>query len=248
MRKTLIIAISYLLLASYTAWGQDAMYFFNLGINSSMAYNKIHHFTKALELNPRLSVAYEKRGMLYYFQEKYTKTIQDFQRVIELKPLESEGYVILGTAYMKNEDYDEAITNLTYAIELDPNLAGAYGYRAEAYRLKGMVEEAIKDSTKAIELGTSQRIVGKAYTTRSKAYRDLGQNESADADLKKALRLDPEYYIYSFFSTTDYLANLAGESSSLKHIGRMGAALIIAILFVLVFKLALSAPKKDDDH
>ena len=248
MKKTLIIAISYLLLASYAAWGQDAMHFFNLGMNSSMAYNKIHHFTKALELNPRLSVAYEKRGMLYYFQEKYTKTIQDFQRVIELKPLESEGYLILGTAYLQNEDYDKAITSFTYAIELDPNLSDAYGYRAEAYRLKGKVEEAIKDSTKAIEFGTSQQIVGKAYTTRSKAYRELGQNESADADLKKSLKLDPEYDIYRFFSITEYLANLASESGSLKHISRMGAALIIAILFVAIFKLALPPPKKNDDN
>lgn len=248
MRKTLVIAISYLLLASYTAWGQDAMYFFNLGMNSSMANNKIHHFTKALELNPRLSVAYEKRGMLYYFQGKYTETIQDFQRVVELQPLKPESYVMLGTAYMKNEDYDEAMTNLTYAIKLDPNLAGAYGYRAEVYRLKGMVAEAIKDSTKAIEFGTSQRIIGKAYTTRSKAYRELGQNESADADLNKSLKLDPEYNIYRFFSITEYLANWAGESGSLKHISRMGAALIIAILFVVIFKLALPPPKKDDKN
>ena len=248
MRKTLVIAISYLLFASYTVWGQDAMHFLNLGINSSMAYNKIHFFTKALELNPGLSVAYEKRGMLYYFQGKYTETIQDFQRVIELQPLESEGYVILGTAYMKNENYDEAITALTYAVELDPNLAGAYGYRAEAYRLKGMVEEAIKDSTKAIEFGTSQRIIGKAYTTRSKAYRELGQNELADEDLKKSLKLDTEYDIYRFFSITEYLANWAGEFSSPKRVGWMGAALIIAILFVVIFKLALPPPKKGDDH
>ena len=177
MRKTLVIAISYLLFASYTAWGQDAMHFFNLGLNSSMAYNKIHFFTKALELNPKLSEAYEKRGMLYYLQGKYTKTIQDFQRVIELKPFESEGYMMLGTAYMQKEDYDEAIANLTYAIEVDPNLASAYGYRAEAYRLKGMAEEAIQDSTKVIEIGGSERTIGKAYTTRSKAYRELGQSE-----------------------------------------------------------------------
>ena len=246
MKKTLIIAIAFLFI-SCTAWGQDAMHFFNLGLNSSMTNTKINYFTRALEINPMLSEAYEKRGMLYYFQEKYADTIHDFQRVIELKPFEPEGYVMLGLAYIKKEDYDKAIANLTYAIKLDPNLASGYGYRAEAYRLKGKTDKAIQDSTKAIELGGSEQTIGKAYTTRSKAYRELGQSELADKDFKKASRLDPEYYRYTLASATEYLSNLASESSDVKRIGWMGSAILIAILFVVIFKLTLPAPKKDDD-
>ena len=246
MKKTLIIAIGFLFI-SCTAWGQDAMHFFNLGLNSSITNTKINYFTRALEINPMLSEAYEKRGMLYYFQEKYADTIHDFQRVIELKPFEPEGYMMLGLAYIKKEDYDKAIANLTYAIKLDPNLASGYGYRAEAYRLKGKTDKAIQDSTKAIELGGSEQTIGKAYTTRSKAYRELGQSELADKDFKKASRLDPEYYRYTLASATEYLSNLASESSDVKRIGWMGSAILIAILFVVIFKLTLPAPKKDDD-
>jgi tetratricopeptide (TPR) repeat protein len=246
MKKTLIVTIGYLFI-SCSAWGQDAMHFFNLGINSSMTNNKIHYFSKALEINPMLSEAYEKRGMLYYFQDKYIDSVNDFQRVVELKPFEPEGYVMLGFAYIKKEDHDNAIGNLTYAIELDPELVRGYVYRAEAYRLKGKIDEAIQDSTKAIELGGSEQTIGKAYTTRSKAYRELGQIELAEKDFKKALRLDPEYYRYTFASATEYLANLAGGSSDVKRIGWMGSAILIAILFVVIFKLTLPAPKKDDD-
>ena len=110
-----------------------------------------------------------------------------------------------------------------------------------------MIDEAIQDSNKAIEIGGTKQIIGMTYSTRSKAYRELGQIKLADADFKKALNLDPEYDIYKFFSITDYLANSSGESGSIKAVGRMGAALIIAIFFVLVFKLTLSAPKKDED-
>ena len=63
------------------AHGKDAMEYFNLGLESSMTYKKIEYFTKALELNPMLSDAYAKRGMLYYFQEKYDKMIQDFENI-----------------------------------------------------------------------------------------------------------------------------------------------------------------------
>jgi tetratricopeptide (TPR) repeat protein len=246
MKKSLIVAIGYLFF-SYSAWGLDAMHYYNLGLNSFMTNNKIHYFTKALEINPMLSEAYEKRGMLYYFQEKYAETVHDFQRVVELKPFEPEGYVKLGFAYLKKGDHDKAIANLTYAIERDPNLASGYTYRAEASRLKGKIDESIQDSTKAIELGGFEQTIGKAYTTRSKAYRELGQIELAEKDFKRALRLDPEYYRYTYASATEYLANLAGGSSDVKRIGWMGSAILIAILFVVIFKLTLPAPKKDDD-
>jgi tetratricopeptide (TPR) repeat protein len=246
MKKTLIIAMGCLFI-SCTAWGLDAMHFFNLGLNSSMTNNKIHYFTKALEINPVLSEAFEKRGMLYYFQEKYADSVNDFQRYVELRPFEPEGYIMLGLAYLKIEDHDKAIANLTHAIGLDPNLASGYVYRAEAYRLKGRIDEAIQDSTMAIELGGSEKIIGKAYTARSKAYRELGQIELAEKDFKRALRLDPEYYRYTYASATEYLANLAGGSSDVKRIGWMGSAILIAILFVVIFKLTLPAPKKEDD-
>ncbi len=245
MRKAIAGVISYMLLIACTAWGQDAMQFYDLGIKSSMTQRKIDYFTKALELDPNLSAAYEKRGVLYYFQENYPETIQDFQKVAYLKPFNSEAYVMLGLAFMKQGSLGEAIANLSRAIELDAHGAGAYSYRSEAFRLNGMLEEAIQDSTRAIKLGGSGPTIGRDYTTRSKAYRELGHNELADADFKKALKLDPDYYMYSMLTSTELLASWAGESSRLESVGWMGAALIVALVFVVIFKLALAVPRKD---
>ena len=174
MKKAIAGVICYLLLTVCTAWGQDAMQFYDLGIKSSITKRKIDYFTRALELDPNLYAAYEKRGMLYYFQEKYPETIQDFQKVAYLKPFNSETYVMLGLAFMKQRNLDEAIANLSRAIELDAEGAGAYSHRSEAFRLNGMIEEAVQDSTRAIKFGGSGPIIGRAYTTRSKAYRELG--------------------------------------------------------------------------
>jgi tetratricopeptide (TPR) repeat protein len=247
MKKAIACIIIYVLLTACTAWGQDAMQLYDLGIKSSMTKRKIDYFTKALALDPNLSAAYEKRGVLYYFQENYPATIQDFQKVAYLKPFNSEAYVMLGLAFMKQGNLDEAIANLSRAIELDAQAADAYSYRSEAFRLNGMIEEAIQDSTRAIKLGGSEPIIGRAYTTRSKAYRELGQNELADADFKKASKLDPEQYMYRMLTSTELLADWAAESSRLENVGRMGAALVIALVFVVIFKLALSIPRKDDD-
>jgi len=244
MKKLLTLIIILVCCIAGPAWGYDATYFYNLGLDSTMSNTKINYFTRAIELNPELSAAYEERGMLYYFQEHYTKMIRDFLKVTKLSPDNANGYTMLGVAYFKKNDYDSAVSNLTRAIELKPKLAEAYGYRAEAYRLKGMLVPAVQDATRAIEIGGNKRTIGKAYSTRAKAYRELGDVERAEADLKRAINMDPVYDIYRSFTTTEFLADSAGRSGSIKGIGRMGAAMMAAIFLVLIFKLTLPAPKK----
>jgi tetratricopeptide (TPR) repeat protein len=247
MKKLLTLIIIFVCCIAGPAWGYDAAYFYNLGLDSTMSNTKINYFTRAIELNPELSAAYEERGMLYYFQEHYTKMIRDFLKVTKLSPDNANGYTMLGVAYFKKNDYDSAVSNLTRAIELKPKLAEAYGYRAEAFRLKGMLNLAVQDATRAIEIGGNKRTIGKAYSTRAKAYKELGEMVRADADFKKAVNLDPAYDIYKSFTTTEFLADSAGRSGSVKGIGWMGAAGMVAIIFVMIFKLALPPPKKDDE-
>jgi len=247
--KKLLTAIA--VLACYVAvpaWGYNAEHFFKLGLDSNLANTKINYFTRAIELNPELSSAYEERGMLYYFQGHYTKTIRDFLKVIELSPDDANGYTMLGVAYLKKNNYNPAVSNLTRAIELKPEFAKPYGYRAEAYRFMGMLDLAVRDATRAIEIGGKKRVIGKAYSTRSKAYKALEEKEKAEADLKKAVNMDPAYDIYEYFTTTEYLADSAGRSGSVKGIGWMGAAGMIAIAFVLIFKLTLPPPRKDNKN
>jgi len=248
MKKLLAAIIVFMCYIAVPAWGgYDAEHFYNLGLESTMANTKINYFTRAIELNPALSAAYEKRGMLYYFQEHYTETIRDFLKVTKLNPDNANDYAMLGVAYFKKNDYDSALSNLTRAIELKPELAEPYGYRAETYRLKEMLNLAVQDATRAIEIGGNKRTIGKAYSTRAKAYRELGENERAEVDLKKAVNLDPVYDIYKTFTTTEYLADSAGRSGSVKGVGWMGAAGLIAIFFVMIFKLTLPPPRKGDE-
>jgi hypothetical protein len=247
MKKLLTAIIVFVCYIVGPAWGYDAAHFYNLGLDSTMSNIKINYFTRAIELNPALSAAYEKRGMLYYFQERYTEMIRDFLKVTELNPDDAKGYSMLGVAYLKKDDYDLAVSNLTRAIELKPELAEDYGYRAEAYRLKGMLDLAVQDADRVLDIGGNKRTIGTAYSTRAKAYRELGESDRADADFKKAVNLDPAYDIYKYFTITEYLADSAGRSGSVKGIGWMGAAGMIAIFFVMIFKLTLPPPRKGDE-
>ena len=275
MKRIIVLTTVYLSLAAAAAWGQDAKEFYSRGLRSSLACRKIEYFTKALQLNPNLAEAYEKRAIHYYLQRRFEKAIQDYTRVIELKPHRVNAYQMRGLAYLKkghseglmaqidplasslsnspgpesSELLERAIDDFSRAIELDPQLAGAYSYRAEAFHLKGLTDEAIRDSTKAIELGGSQQTIGRAYTTRAKVYRQLGLSELADEDFKKALELDPAHYVYNYVSFTNFLASFATDSSyiSAGQVGWLGLILFIALLFVVIFKLALPSPHKGDD-
>jgi tetratricopeptide (TPR) repeat protein len=235
-----------LLFAACPAWAKQSSDFYRLGLESSRFNKKIHYFTKALELNPGLAVAYKKRGSLYYFQEKYREMLLDFRRFTELKPSDPEGYRMLGLAHLKLGNFPQAITKLSMAIELDPQLASGYLHRGQAYYHTGLPEQATKDSTKAIQLGKAQAIIGKAYTLRSKAYRQLGQENLADEDFNKAYGLDPENYAYRYFTITNHLASFVSDSNYIasKDISRLGLIGIIVLLFVLIFKLALPGPRK----
>jgi tetratricopeptide (TPR) repeat protein len=242
----LLVLVVYILISACPAWAQDATHFFNLGLESSMVNKKIHYFTKALELDPRLAIAYDKRGRLYYFQENYDKMMHDFYKFTDLSPSDPEGYRMLGLAHLKTGNLDVAIAKFSRAVELEQKLASAYGYRAEAYNRKGLPEKAVQDATKAIEIGTSQPTIGRAYTVRSKAYRQLGQEALAAADFDKAYDLDPENYGYKYFTITNHLASFTNDSSYISpgDMRRLGLFGVIAVLAALIFKLVLPTPRK----
>ena len=270
--KTIVVAILASLFLTATATGaQDAVELYNRGLRSSLAYKRIEYFTKALQLNPNLTDAYEKRATHYYFQEKLDQAIQDYTRLIELKPDSANAYLLRGLAYLKKghgegliaeinrlalrytglgepEDskaLERAIDDFSYAIELNPQLAAAYSYRAEAYRLIGMIEEAIRDSTTAIQLRGDQKSTAYAYATRAEIYRRLGQSELYKADFRKSVELDPYSPDYPPLHVPLMLL-YSDNTDGLKTVSWLGLLGIIILTFVLIFKLTLRAPEKRD--
>jgi len=238
MKRMLIAVLTYMMVTTSAAWAQDAMYFYQRGVESSLANKRIKYFTKALELNPKLVEAYEKRAIHYYFQRRYDNAIQDYTKIIELKPKGSEAYLMLGSAHLKKGELEPAIYNLTRAIELDPKVARAFGNRAEAYRLSGMATRAVHDSTTAIGLRGDERTTATAYKTRAKALLELGYQEESDADFNKSVELDPRYVLIRYLAGT----------SSLEGVRQMGLVGIIVVCFVGIFQLSLRAPRKKGEH
>lgn len=269
MKKIIITTVTYLCLTAVSAWGQDAIEFYNRGLKSPLAYKKIEYFTKAIQLNPNLAEAYEKRAVHYFLQWQLDKAIQDYNRVIALKPDNVNAYLMRGLAYFKKEygegmsaelknlafhlskqevpDFSEslerAIDNFSCAIELHPQLASAYSYRAMAYRIKGMIKEALHDTTMVIQLKSDPQSTARAYKTLSKIYQKLGQNELSEVNFRKSVALDPYSPDYPPLHVP-IISNDPSDNASLKAVGRMGLVGIIILAIVVIFKLTLPSPRK----
>jgi len=237
MSRVTVYLVTLLLLYTLPVHADEAMDYFDQARKGSVTRKKIELFTKALELNPKLAAAYEQRGLLYYFQEKYDKVIQDYHTYLDLAPEKAEAYRMLGLGYLKNGDYQLAIPHFTRAIEMEPQHPAGYAYRAEANLLRGNDEEAIRDSTAAVELRGDMRARSEAYKTRARTYRKMGLMDLAYADTRSAWESDPRW---SFWVRYWY------KYASIEELSGAGLIGIIVLAFVLVFGLKLKRPWKDD--
>ncbi len=236
MKRLFVCLLMTVWLPPSAAFAKEAAVYFDLASKSSSANKKIEYYSKALELDPNLTSAYAKRGLLYYFQGKYQKVIDDFENYTRLQPDDGEGYRMLGMGYLYSGTYDAAIATFSQALKIDPNLISALCYRGEAYRRSGQNEKAISDSTEAIQLAKDPRILADAYITRAKVYRELGLQDKAFADVRAALLKDPRTYFYRHISAY----------ASLEEMRTAGMIGIIVLALVLIFGLKFKAPKKDE--
>ena len=238
MQRNIIGILLFLVMFSPPVHSEDAMDYFNLGLKSTLTGTKIRYFSKALELDPYLAEAYEKRGMLYFFQEKFDKVVEDFQAYVNVAPPKAEAYRMLGMGYLKSGFYERAIDWFSRAIEMEPELLSAYANRAEAYRLSGKYEEAIQDASIGIKTINDERTRSDAFRTRAKAFLEIGRKDLAVADANSAWDIDPRIPMWWRY----FLKGVSPE-----ELGRVAPILIIAIGMVLIFGLKLKPPKKDDE-
>ncbi len=129
----------------------------------------IEDFTKAIETDPKHTVAYSNRGTTYLYKRDFDKAFEDFNKSIELDPANPVSYLNRGTAFMNREeafnrqDIDKAIADFTKATELDPNYYKAYKFRAAAYRKADKQDLAETDERKAIMLALKSNESGQKF-------------------------------------------------------------------------------------
>jgi excisionase family DNA binding protein len=109
-------------------------------------------FEKAIEMNPRYTLAYFHLGTMFYEWSHFNRAVAPLKKAIELNPEAFPAYMNLAMNYNLSSRYSEAEETLKKAIELNPNNAEAYYQLGVSVMQQGRDKEALTHLKKAIEL------------------------------------------------------------------------------------------------
>ena len=126
MNKERIITASIILCFVVTTltYAQTVEDYFNSGKAKSNLEDyrgAIQDYTKAIELNPNHTYAYNNRGIAKVELEDYSGAIQDYTKAIELNPNHAYAYYSRGNAKVQLQDYRGAMQDYIKANEINRN-------------------------------------------------------------------------------------------------------------------------------
>jgi len=150
---------------------------------------------KAIELNPRLAMAYTARGMaLRVGGRDLGEQEKAFTRALGLVPLLPDAHAYRGAVRFDLRKLRGSIEDENLAIELRPACVEAYKMRGVASLTVGDLTGAVRDLSRVIEMRPSDK---DAYRCRGGALYLQGKNSAALADLRKAkemgMQVDPDF-------------------------------------------------------
>lgn len=153
------------------------------------AKDALTNFAKAVELNPKYTLAYVNRGLAYSRLRQHDEALADAAKAIELDPKSPEAYSCRGFAYFSADKITDATAAFDKSLSLNPKYVHAYYGRGMAYAKSGQYPEALADFDKTIELDPKY---ANGYYGRGRVEIYSGKLEEAKKDLLKAVELEPE--------------------------------------------------------
>ncbi|MBU0734857.1 MAG: tetratricopeptide repeat protein [Proteobacteria bacterium] len=161
----------------------------------------VEAFSKAIELNPKMTQAFVFRGMTYGHLLKHRETLDDFNKAIELIEMLSskEGisiaYSLRAMTHARMKNYEKAIDDSNRAIRLCPSsdssgLSFAYLARGFSYAMSGKNQEALLDFDKTLSAPKSA-MTAVVYQYRGTVYFNMGNFKQAINDYEIHIKLFP---------------------------------------------------------
>ncbi|MEW5724737.1 MAG: tetratricopeptide repeat protein [Thermodesulfobacteriota bacterium] len=112
-------------------------------------------FTKALELDPRNSWAYDLRGATWVSKGELDRALEDFNKALELNPGNAQIYYNRGQTWKAKGDLDQAIQDVRMAISITSDRPEYHQALAELETLKAQQAPEEKKVQQACFIGAS---------------------------------------------------------------------------------------------
>ncbi|OGR64189.1 MAG: hypothetical protein A2X31_13035 [Elusimicrobia bacterium GWB2_63_22] len=139
-------------------------------------------YTKALELDPTIAVAYYNRANAYGNLKQHALAEEGYKKAISLGFDGGMAYAGLANAQYAMARNAEAEKNFTKALKLDPKQHFAYNNRGAIYLRRGEYDKAIADFNAALKLAQ----FAMAYMNRGDAWAGKKDFQKALADYSTA--------------------------------------------------------------
>jgi len=142
----------------------------------------LEELKQAQQLEPLLTTAKTRTGVLLYFAHRYEEAIAQLTESLALDDRPGPAHAFLGRAYMRTGRYDLALTEFAKFRGPTP---GSFGDVGQALALSGRRAEALAELDRVLKLST-QRYVSAGDI--ASIYASLGDTENALTWLDRALQ------------------------------------------------------------
>jgi len=166
----------------------NAHSYFELGVlykENDELENAVKSLKKAIQLDPKHSLACYELGIVYEQQKNYDEAIKSYTESLRIKE-GSEAFQSLGVCYLKKGMLKEAYRNLTKAMMLNPNKYTIYNNLGAVLERNSNYDTAIKMLEIGIKLNP-KNVIG--YYNLGLVYDKKGEFGKALENYEKALEL-----------------------------------------------------------
>jgi tetratricopeptide (TPR) repeat protein len=142
----------------------------------------LEELKQAQQLEPLLTTAKTRTGVLLYFAHRYEEAIAQLTESLALDDRPGPAHAFLGRAYMRTGRYELALAEFAKTHGPTP---GSFGDVGQALALSGRRAEALAELDRVLKLST-QRYVSAGDI--ASIYASLGDTDNALAWLDRALQ------------------------------------------------------------
>jgi len=167
----------------------------------------IRIFKKALEIDPKYTLALRELARSYDDQGNKQQALETYREAIEIKPNYWQGHHDLAIHYLTNGDYDSAISEFRRVTEITPGNSSAFSNLGAAYLYDGQNDMARDMFVKSMSLGKN---TGAANNLAYLYFTD-GKYEQAAEMYELVLKDYPNRY--QFWGNLAVAYEYSGEAS-----------------------------------
>jgi tetratricopeptide (TPR) repeat protein len=139
------------------------------------------------------AVAFNDRGVGYYFKRDLDHAIEDFSQAIALDPSNSsDSYQGRASAYSDKGDYDRSLSDFHESLRLNPKNATALSNICDLLLIMGQPQAALAECNEALNL---QPIDAITLVHRANVFLRLGEWNQAIDDYDIVLRSNPRDFV-----------------------------------------------------